>query len=141
MLLLLLPQLLLLQLMIQLLLQLLQLQLLLILQLLLQLLWLLQLLLLQVLLQLLLQLYKFSNLQVSMDKNMAAHILNRTCVHARAAQDVDKESAEAVEAAGARRHSFWGCRLAKSSSNSSRSSSDSNSSISSNNSISSSGKP
>ena len=38
------------------------------------------------LLQLLwLQLYnytKFSNLQVSMDKTMAAHILNRTCVHA-----------------------------------------------------------
>ena len=36
-----------------------------------------------------------------MDKTMAAHILNRTCVHARAAQDVDKESAEAVEAAAA----------------------------------------
>ena len=34
-------------------------------------------------------------------KNVAAHILNRTCAHARAAQDVDKESAEAVEAAAA----------------------------------------
>ena len=34
-------------------------------------------------------------------KNIATHILNRTCVHARAAQDVDKESAEAVEAAAA----------------------------------------
>ena len=34
-------------------------------------------------------------------ENVATHILNRTCAHARVAQDVDKESAEAVEAAAA----------------------------------------
>ena len=34
-------------------------------------------------------------------ENVATHILNRTCAHAPVAQDVDKESAEAVEAAAA----------------------------------------
>ena len=71
--------------------------------LLLLLLMLLQLLLLQLLL---LQLLKFPKLW----KNLAAHILNRTCAHARAAQDVVKESAAATigtEASQEQQQKMW----------------------------------